>query len=273
MNLAINSTDESKLALASLDFPSISVLGIRVAAVQIPEAISTLEGLISKGKAGHYFALCGMHGIMESYYNRQVKEALQQCTMVLPDGMPLVWLSRLHGKSNMKRRVYGPELMGEFCFQTGKKYRHFLYGGNDGVAEKLSSSLKEKFGTKVVGKITPPFRTLTDAELLEHVRIINASKPDVIWIGISTPKQDLLMYRLSKLVSAPIMLGVGAAFDFNSGLKEIAPRWIQENGLEWAYRLFSEPKRLWRRYIILGSQFVGLALFDFMKQKFLSKKK
>jgi len=167
----------------------------------------------------------------------------------------LVWLGRWHGFP-LKRRVYGPELTATFMQQTGARYRHFFYGGAPGVADNLSKVSQESYGINVVGTYCPPFRPLTPEEDKEVVSIINAARPDVVWVGLSTPKQERWMYEHRGLLNVPVLLGVGAAFDLNTGKLRQAPRWMRENGLEWLFRLLAEPRRLWRRYLVNGSKFV-----------------
>lgn len=246
---------------------SYKLFNINVSATQIPAAIATMEQWTREKSGVHYIVLGGMHGMMETQRDQKVLSAMQGADLVVTDGMPLVWLARLHGHSNMKRRVYGPELMLEFCKQTRGKYRHFFYGGNDGVAGLLAKRLQTDYQIQVAGVMTPPFRPITDDELRIAAETINQSQADIVWIGISTPKQELLMQRLKSLLNPCIMLGVGAAFDFNTGLKKTAPSVFQENGFEWAFRLATEPKRLWYRYLVLGPQFVFLASRDFLQQK------
>jgi N-acetylglucosaminyldiphosphoundecaprenol N-acetyl-beta-D-mannosaminyltransferase len=173
---------------------------------------------------------------------------------VVADGMPLVWLGRSQGFP-MKRRVYGPELMETFCSQTGSRYRHFFYGGAPGVADHLAKVEHERHGIQIVGTYCPPFRPLTEEEEREVETMVEAARPDVIWVGLSTPKQEKWMFEHRDRLNVPVMLGVGAAFDLNTGRLKQAPAWMRENGLEWLFRLIAEPRRLWRRYIVNGSKF------------------
>jgi N-acetylglucosaminyldiphosphoundecaprenol N-acetyl-beta-D-mannosaminyltransferase len=174
-----------------------------------------------------------------------------------PDGMPMVWVGRLRGFRSMSR-VYGPDLMYLVCDFTQKKdYTHFLYGGAEGVAPELKRRLEEKFpGLKIVGTYTPPFRPLEAAEEAELTRTINALQPDIVWVGLSTPKQEKFMARFRPRLDVTLMFGVGAAFDFHAGRVRQAPRWMQRSGLEWFFRLCSEPRRLWRRYLTNNPRFV-----------------
>jgi N-acetylglucosaminyldiphosphoundecaprenol N-acetyl-beta-D-mannosaminyltransferase len=231
------------------------VLGVQVNAVQIPDVIARMERWISESSACRFIAVTGMHGVTEAQHDKSFKQILNSADLVVPDGMPLVWLARRHGYP-LKRRVYGPELMQTFCGETGAKYRHFLYGGMPGVPELLGKTLKEQFGIQVVGEYSPPFRPLSTEEDEEILARIHAAKPDVLWIGLSTPKQERWMHEHRPALQVPVVVGVGAAFDLNSGRTSQAPVWMRENGLEWSFRLLTEPGRLWRRYLIYGSEFV-----------------
>jgi N-acetylglucosaminyldiphosphoundecaprenol N-acetyl-beta-D-mannosaminyltransferase len=155
--------------------------------------------------------------------------------------------------------VYGPELMLEFCRGTAaRNLRHYFYGGGPGVADELAERMAARFpGVIVAGTCTPPFRPLTREEDDEVVAHINAAHADVLWVGLSTPKQERWMFDHRDRLNVPAMVGVGAAFDMHSGRLRQAPSWMGEHGLEWLYRLSQEPRRLWRRYILLGSLFVG----------------
>ncbi len=245
------------------------VLGIRVDAVQIPDVIAKVERWIEERGSSRYIAVTGMHGITESRRDRKFRSILGAADLVVADGMPLVWLGRWHGHA-MARRVYGPELTETFCNVTGNKYRHFFYGGAPGVADDLARTLQQRHGIRIAGTYCPPFRPLTESEDRELVELIQAANPDVLWVGLSTPKQETWMYEHRDKLSVPAMFGVGAAFDLNTGRLKQAPRWMREHGLEWLYRLIAEPRRLWRRYVVFGSIFVwnvtmellGLKVFD-----------
>jgi len=234
---------------------SFNVLGVKVNAAQIPDVVAQMESWIHERDRCHFIAVTGMHGVTEAQHDASFKHVLNSADLVVPDGMPLVWLGRRYGHP-LKRRVYGPELMQEFCEGTGPEYRHFLYGGMPGVPALLTDNLYRKYGTNVVGAYSPPFRPLTEKEEEVVLQTIHAAAPDVLWVGLSTPKQEQWMYRNRPRLKVPVAVGVGAAFDFHAGRVTQAPRWMQEHGLEWLYRLSTEPRRLWRRYLIYGSQFV-----------------
>jgi N-acetylglucosaminyldiphosphoundecaprenol N-acetyl-beta-D-mannosaminyltransferase len=229
------------------------VLGVRVNAVQIPGVVETLRGWIAERGPARFVAVTGMHGVMEAQQSSEFRQVLADADLVVPDGTPLVWMGRRYGFP-MRRRVYGPELMETFLRETGGAYRHFFYGGADGVADQLARVLQKKFGIQVAGTWCPPFRALTAIEENEVAVRIEESKADVVWVGLSTPKQERWMHSHRDL-KVPVLIGVGAAFDFHTGRAVQAPVWMRENGLEWLFRLLSEPRRLWRRYIILGGKF------------------
>jgi N-acetylglucosaminyldiphosphoundecaprenol N-acetyl-beta-D-mannosaminyltransferase len=243
--------------------PSFRVLGVRVSAVQIPDVIRRMEQWITSSERTNYVAVTGMHGVTESQHDARFKNILEQADLVVPDGMPLVWLGRRHGY-RLKRRVYGPELMEAFCQQTGSKYRHFFYGGAPGVADYLARLEEERHGIRIAGTYCPPFRELTHEEQHELVEVIQSAKPDVLWVGLSTPKQERWMDEFKNRVRVPVLVGVGAAFDLNSGRLKQAPRWMRERGLEWLFRLLAEPRRLWRRYLVQGSKFVWYVCLELL---------
>jgi N-acetylglucosaminyldiphosphoundecaprenol N-acetyl-beta-D-mannosaminyltransferase len=226
-----------------------------------------MERWISEGDTCHFIAVTGMHGVSEAHREPSFKHVLNSADMVVPDGMPIVWLGRYHGYP-LKRRVYGPELMQAFCQDTSSKYRHFFYGGIPTVSDLLARTLQQKYGINVAGSYSPPFRVLPKEEDQEIISLINATKPDVLWIGLSTPKQERWIYEHRAGLRVPVVIGVGAAFDFNTGRVRQAPRWMRERGLEWLFRLIQEPRRLWRRYLIRGPGFalnVTAELLSFRK--------
>jgi N-acetylglucosaminyldiphosphoundecaprenol N-acetyl-beta-D-mannosaminyltransferase len=247
--------------------PAFRVVGVRVDAVQMPEAVAQIDRWIEKRESGKYVAVTGMHGVAESRQNAGFREILNHAGLVVPDGMPLVWLGRWHGHS-LRRRVTGSELMLAFCRETGPRRRHFFYGGAPGVAEDLARQLHDQFKITVAGTYTPPFRPLTEDEELDLALKVKAAAPDIFWVGLSTPKQERWMYDHRQKLDVPVMLGVGAAFDMNSGRLKRAPAWMRESGLEWFYRLLSEPRRLWRRYLVTIPQSmwsISLELFHIRK--------
>lgn len=244
---------------------SFRVLGVRVDAVQIPDVIGLLEEWIARRDACRYVAVTGMHGVMEAQRDAGFREVLNEADLVVPDGMPLVWCARLRGHA-LPRRVYGPELMHTFCRQTAAMgYRHFFYGGDPGVAEKLAAILQQSCpGIQIAGVYSPPFRELTPEEDSQVIGMIQAARPDVLWVGLSTPKQETWMHAHCNALCVPALIGVGAAFDILSGRKRQAPAWMREHGLEWLFRLLQEPRRLFRRYVVYGSQFLVLEIVELL---------
>lgn len=237
------------------------VLGIRVNATQIPDVIARMESWIAGHDRCRFIAVTGMHGITEAQHDAKFAQVLNSADLVVPDGMPLVWLGRKQGHP-LKRRVYGPELMQTFCSATRSKYRHFFYGGAPGVATSLAEAMKTAYSVNIAGVISPPFRQLSDAEHKEVLAKINSANADVLWIGLSTPKQEHWMHLSRSGLNVPVMVGVGAAFDIHTGRTKQAPHWMREHGLEWFFRLCHEPRRLWRRYLIYGSEFLIRIMLD-----------
>lgn len=236
---------------------SYDVLDVRVSAVGIPEVVAQMRAWIQERSRPRTIAVTGMHGVMEARHDARFKAALGTSDAIVPDGMPLIWFGRYRGLK-LKRRVYGPELMLAFCEQSANRnYRHYFYGAAPGVAERLACVLKRKFpGLQVAGTTSPPFRALTEQEDERAVAAINAANPDVLWIGLGTPKQEIWMSEHRARLRVPVIVTVGAAFDINAGVKGQAPKWMREHGFEWLFRLLQEPKRLWRRYILYGFEFL-----------------
>jgi N-acetylglucosaminyldiphosphoundecaprenol N-acetyl-beta-D-mannosaminyltransferase len=249
-----------------LSSSSYRVLGVRVDAVQIPEVCARVEEWIQHRDYCRYVVVAGMHGVMEAQRDPTLKSILNAADLVVPDGMPLVWLSRFRGRP-LTRRVYGPELMLEVCQQTAStSCHHFLVGGAPGVADRLAKVLKHRFpGLVISGICSPPFQPLTEVQEEELLAMINRAAPDIVWVGFSTPKQERWMHRHRDRLKAAVLLGVGAAFDIHSGTRKQAPRWMRENGWEWLFRLFQEPRRLWRRYLIYGPQFLFYVALELLK--------
>jgi N-acetylglucosaminyldiphosphoundecaprenol N-acetyl-beta-D-mannosaminyltransferase len=245
-----------------MTIPRVNILGVGVSAITMAMALRAIEAWITR-REPHYVCVTGVHGVMESQRDPTLRQIHNRAGMVTPDGMPLVWLSRLKGFGYVER-VYGPELMLAACQRSIEKgYRHFFYGGAPGVVEILATRLHARFPTlQVVGCDTPPFRPLTLAEDRMVVARINTARPDIVWVGLSTPKQERWMASHIGWLQVPVLIGVGAAFDFHAGLKRQAPRWIQRSGLEWLFRLAMEPRRLWRRYLINNPWFLWLILLQ-----------
>jgi N-acetylglucosaminyldiphosphoundecaprenol N-acetyl-beta-D-mannosaminyltransferase len=239
-----------------------NILGVNVSAIDTDQALKHIDLWIHE-RQRQYICVTGVHGVMESQKDPNLKTIHNRAGLVTPDGMPLVWLSRLKGHPAVER-VYGPDLMLALCEQSLiKGYRHFFFGATQEVGEKLVQRLTERFsGIQIAGYWSPPFRALTQEEDEALVDRINTSRPDIVWVGLSTPKQEYWMSSHRSRLTAPVLIGVGAAFDFHAGVKRQAPRWVQRSGLEWCFRLLSEPRRLWRRYLINNPWFLWLVLLQ-----------
>ncbi len=243
---------------------TIDILGVPVSAIDMPMALDIIEGWIAERRPG-FVCLRDVHGVMLCQKDEALMRIHKDAGMVAPDGMPLVWVGRLMGARRM-RRVCGPDLMPALCERSlAGGYRHFFYGGGPGVAERLAENLRTRFpGLAVAGTYAPPFRPMSAEEDAAAVRRINGSGADIVWVGLSTPKQERWMAEHLGRLDAPVMLGVGAAFDFHAGAVRRAPRWMQRSGLEWLFRLLAEPRRLWRRYLVLAPKFVVLVVLQLL---------
>jgi N-acetylglucosaminyldiphosphoundecaprenol N-acetyl-beta-D-mannosaminyltransferase len=200
---------------------------------------------------------------MESQADPALRDIHNRAGLVTPDGMPLVWVSWLRGHRHVER-VYGPDLMLACCAASvARGYRHFFYGGAPGVPERLAARLQQRFpGLLVAGTWSPPFGEMTEAERGAVVERINVAGADIVWVGLSTPKQERWMAEHVRQLRADVLIGVGAAFDFHTGVKRQAPRWMRRSGLEWLFRLGTEPRRLWRRYLRNNPRFLWCILLQ-----------
>jgi N-acetylglucosaminyldiphosphoundecaprenol N-acetyl-beta-D-mannosaminyltransferase len=228
----------------------VDILGVRVSATTMEETLAVIEGWIAR-REPRYVCVSGMHGVMESQRDERLRRIHNSADLVTPDGMSLVWLCKLKGERSVER-VYGPDLMLALCGRSiGRAYRHFFYGASPEVLDALIARLTARYpGLAVAGVYSPPFRPLTPQEEVEIVQRITEARPDIVWVGLSTPKQERWMADHVHRLASPVLIGVGAAFDFHAGMKRQAPRWMRRNGLEWFFRLLSEPRRLYRRYLV-----------------------
>jgi N-acetylglucosaminyldiphosphoundecaprenol N-acetyl-beta-D-mannosaminyltransferase len=234
----------------------VNILGVGISAIDMDVALATIDAWINQGER-RYVCVCPVHSIMECRRSTEVRRIFNSAGMVTPDGMPVVWVARLKGYAHVSR-VYGPDLMlAELEASVGRGHRHFFYGGGPGVADRLAGTMRRRFaGIDIAGLHEPPFAPLDELCTPETAGLINAAKPDIVWVGMSSPKQDRWMARMRQQLDAPVLIGVGAAFDFLSGTVSQAPRWMQRSGLEWLYRLGTDPRRLWRRYLVDNPWFV-----------------
>ena len=239
--------------------PWVDVLGVRISAITMGDALASIAAWIAR-REPHYVCVTPAHGVMDCHGDGELRDIFNGSGMTTPDGMSIVWLLRLRGCARVER-VYGPDLLLAACERSiAAGWRHFFFGGLPGVADLLAQRLQQRFpGLVIAGIMTPPFGPPTPEEDAEAVRTINAARPDIVWVGLSTPKQERWMAAHLGLLAAPVLVGIGAAFDFLSGRKRQAPRWMQRAGLEWFFRLATEPLRLAPRYARYP-QFVFLAL-------------
>jgi len=227
----------------------VNVLGVGISAINLDSAVALIGQALEERERG-YVCVTGVHGVTEARSDPAFRAILNDAFLNTPDGMPMVWVGKMCGFRQMGR-VYGPDLMLEVCGRTCARGRtHFLYGGAPGVAQELKLRLEQKVpGLRIVGALTPPFRPLTAAEEADLTERLKALRPDVFWVGLSTPKQEKFMAQYWQRLEATLFFGVGAAFDFHAGRLRQAPRWMQRSGLEWLFRLACEPRRLSRRYL------------------------
>jgi len=233
-----------------------NVLGVALHAMNLSAATeAVLEALRERRKG--YVCVTGVHGVSEAQTDANFRAILNDAFLNTTDGMPLVWLGR-RAVGGWVDRVYGPDLMLEvFRATQTTPCRHFFYGGAPGVGDELKKRLEERFpGVTICGTYCPPFRPLNPDEEAELQRIVREARPDIIWVGLSTPKQERFMVEYLPKLETTLMFGVGAAFDFHAGRASQAPRWMQRSGLEWFFRLCSEPRRLGRRYLVNNPLFV-----------------
>jgi N-acetylglucosaminyldiphosphoundecaprenol N-acetyl-beta-D-mannosaminyltransferase len=229
--------------------PRANLLGVPVDAVDIEGAISVISSHLGSGDKGYVCAV-GVHGILEALRKPVVADAFAASRLNVPDGTPTVWIGRLQGFRTIDH-VTGPTLMREiFRRPEFSEYSHFFYGGKPGVADELASTVLRQFPwVRIAGTYTPPFTELSADQEQQIATAINACRPDIIWVGISTPRQELWMRHMLSHVHARLLFGVGAAFDFHTGHIRECPSWIKRAGFNWLHRLVQDPKRLWRRNV------------------------
>lgn len=255
---------------------SVNVLGIPLYNLGLQQAVESVQDICrsAKEKKSRCISATGAHGLVHAQKHKEFASILHQFFFNLPDGMPGVWVGRLKGAHEMQR-CYGPDFFRDIMIATrDKPVRHYLCGGKEGVADELQTACAKKFGNhNIVGTFCPPFRDLTDDEYRLLADDINAKNTDILWIGISTPKQEAFAYRLSKYVDVHFVASVGAAFDFHIGKVKQAPRLLQKIGMEWFFRLCMEPKRLYRRYLEIVPLFVFYNIKELIKYTFTATAK
>jgi N-acetylglucosaminyldiphosphoundecaprenol N-acetyl-beta-D-mannosaminyltransferase len=240
----------------------VAVLGLPITTLGMGGVLHTIAGWIENRQSRRVCA-CDVHSIVRALDDAQHGHALGTADLLLPDGIPLVWVGRLRGHREMER-VCGPDLLKMLCAQSvAREWRHYFYGGAPGVGELLVRKLAESYpGLRIAGTHSPPFRPLTAEERLQDAVRIKSTRPDIVWVGLGCPKQERWMLDNAALLDGTVLIGIGAAFDFESGRVKRAPRWMQSSGLEWFYRLLSEPRRLWRRYLVVIPRFAFEILLE-----------
>lgn len=245
------------------------VLGVGISALTLAQACELIVSTRGELRRG-YICLATAHGITEAQSDPELRRIYNESWLTTSDGMPLVWLGRsaLRGRAAVER-VYGPDLMLVVC-EAGRAVglRHYFYGGVPGVADELARRLRARFpALEIAGTFTPPFRPLDEAERAALRADIARTRPDVIWVGLSSPKQEKFMAQHGRELDAAVLIGVGAAFDFHSGRVRQAPRWIQRSGFEWLFRLCTEPRRLGPRYLKTTPRFAWRVLREKLRPK------
>ena len=231
------------MTLASFD-----VAGVRIHALRVSDVVDEVDTWIRERRR-EYVVLTGAHGVVEMQDDESLRRINNVAGLTAPDGMPVVWLGRLSGHPHVEQCAAPQIMQAIFSISAERGYRHFLYGGAAGVADELSAALRRRFGrVTIAGAHGPPFRALTAAEISEDARRINDSGADIVWVGLGCPKQERWMATFRPLLTTPVLIGVGAGFDFFTGRLPRSPRWVSAAGLEWLFRLAVEPRRLWPRY-------------------------
>jgi N-acetylglucosaminyldiphosphoundecaprenol N-acetyl-beta-D-mannosaminyltransferase len=253
-----DTSERDAIAIAAVPPATVDVLGVPLALTDYERTIDWMDATVAAGHRG-YICVAAVHTVMACQEDDELRAAVLGSDLTVPDGQPLVWAMNALGH-DLPNRVYGPDLMARYCERaalTGA--RIFLYGGrNQGALVQLALNLRTRYpGLNIVGGYAPPFRPLTDEEEDFVLDEINRSKADVVFVGIGVPKQEKWMAAMRGRLRTPVLVGVGAAFDFHAGLVPQAPNWMQSMGLEWAYRLAQEPGRLWRRYLRYNPRFVA----------------
>jgi N-acetylglucosaminyldiphosphoundecaprenol N-acetyl-beta-D-mannosaminyltransferase len=251
----------------------VAVLDIPLAVSDYDEVIDWMEAMVAAEARG-YVTAAAVNLVMSAQEDPATLEATLGATLAVPDGQPLVWALRALGHPRATR-VYGPDLMAKFCERAARSgIPMYLYGGRTPAAlELLEAKLRERFpGLRIVGSFSPPFHEPTQEEDDATIAAIESSGAAVVWVGTGQPKQERWMLRMRPRLAAPLLVGVGAAFDFHAGLVSQAPSWMQRNGLEWVYRLSREPKRLWRRYARYNPLFVGGFARQYLRHRLGSRR-
>ena len=239
----------------------IDVLGSRISAVDAVQALNLIEKRLDEGGGG-YVCFSNVHTVVTGRRDRDFCAITNASFLSLADGKPVHWVARTRGPGG---HVPGPDFM-MLVLERCRNRRHFLYGSTPAVLDSLAARLREVVpGVNICGVLSPPFRSLTDAEKQEHVAAIRAARSEFVWVGLGAPKQEVWMAEAFEGLRPAVLLGVGAAFDFHSELVSRAPRAMRAMGLEWLYRLSQQPSRLWRRYLVTNTLFIYYLTRDLLR--------
>jgi N-acetylglucosaminyldiphosphoundecaprenol N-acetyl-beta-D-mannosaminyltransferase len=245
-------------------FCQVPILGLPVHMIQIPDVVAVMTHWVTHERfRPHWVVVADMHAVVEAHNRADFRRMVRQADLTVPDGISLVKVAQWKGGA-VRSRVAGTDLMKAFFFGTqGLGFRHYFYGDTDLTLERLTGNLTRQYpGLTVAGAYSPPFRPMTEEEDEAAIRRINEAKPDVLWVGLGLPKQEQWIYTHRDRLDVPLVLGVGAAFKFLAGTVQRAPDWVGDMGFEWLWRFACEPRRLWKRVMIEGTQFVGLVLLE-----------
>jgi N-acetylglucosaminyldiphosphoundecaprenol N-acetyl-beta-D-mannosaminyltransferase len=245
---------------------SFTILGVKIDLIDYETVINLIRKNIKNGFSGQYICASPVHPIIVSQKDKKAKDALNNSWLTVPDGKAVVWAARLLG-GTIRNRAYGPELMLRSCKMAEQDgFSIFLYGGTSQALNKLELNFKKRFPRlKIAGTYSPPFRNLSNKEEIMVNEMLNTCHPDILFVGLGAPKQEKWMARHCPKLNVPVTMGVGAAFDFISGEKKQAPRWMQDAGIEWLFRLVYEPRRLWKRYLWGNLIFCFLLSINFVR--------
>lgn len=241
--------------------PCVDVLGTPISATSYQTVLATLSQ--PPTQRARVITFCNVHSVMSARRDSELRQVLREADLTAPDGMPLVWALRRWGHPGQPR-VYGPDLM-EWALRRGaaEGWKHYLFGTTEDTLERLQERAHQlAVDVDIAGASAPPFRAMTPDEEVATLAEIRASGATIVWVGLGMPKQELWMHRVRDELPGVTLLGVGAAFDLLSGTVPQAPDWVQERALEWAYRLWREPRRLWRRYLLNNPLFLVLIARD-----------
>lgn len=243
---------------------SLNILGVPISIINMERALAEIDRMLTTG-CGGYICIRDTHGVMLAQHDPHFRQIHERAALVTPDGMPLVVLAHLYGYSDTGR-VCGPDLVTALCHHLSRhNYRHYFFGSTPDVGDAFVRSIRAAFpGIHIAGCESPPFHPVTTEPDRSACRRIQETNANILWVGLGTPKQEYWMAANAPLLPNTVMIGVGAAFDFHAGAVKRAPLWMQKSCLEWLHRLIQEPRRLWRRYLVIAPKFVALSLLEWI---------